>query len=131
MGTADDPDGDGGRPWRGRRFGPRKKSLAGDPAGTGDIGMVEDRLQTLVKRAWRATLAGTADDPGGGGRRTTVAGTALWHSQKELGGRAQTTLARTADDTLQTLVKRGGLAGTAPWHSQNLAGDPGGDGGRP
>ena len=126
-----------GRPWRGRRVGTRKKNLAGDPA---------------AKRAWRATLAGTADDPGGTalwhsqkelggrpwrGRRTTLAGTALWHSQKELGGLA-------GDPG-----RDGGRLGTVLWHSQkelggrpwrgrrfgtrkkSLAGDPGRDGGRP
>ena len=49
------PGGDGGRPWRGPRA---------TLAGTG--------ILVLAKRAWRVTLAGTADDPGGA---------QLWHSK--------------------------------------------------
>ena len=120
-GPASDPGGAGKRPCRGRRFGTRKKtSLAGDPAGTA--------LLALAKRAWRVTLAGTADDPGGDGDlalaerawRATLAGdpggdpggTALRHSQTELGGRA-------------CRGRRTTLAGTALWHSQKeLGGRP-------
>ena len=153
-------------PWRGRDVLQRawRATPADDPGG-------ETLAETLAGDPgrdvafWRATLAGTADDPDGtaddrlqtlvkrelGGRpwrgrrttlRTTLAGTALWHSQKELGGRPwrgrRTTLTGTADDRLQTLVKRAWrvtLAGTADdpggAHSlKQLGGRPGGAGGR-
>ena len=109
-GTADDPGGDGGRPWRGRlwhRNGGRP--CGGDPGGDGALALAKRAWRATLagtalwhsqKRAWRATLAGTADGDGAlalakrawratwRGRRTTLAGTALWHSQKELGGRS-------------------------------------------
>ena len=94
----------GGRPWRGRRFGTRKKSLADDPGGDGAL------------RAWRATRAGS----------TTLTGTALWHSQKELAGRPGR-LWRRGGGVLALAKRawRATLAGTALWHSQKeLGGRP-------
>ena len=130
----------GGRPWRGRRttwrgqrFGTRKKSLVGDPGGDGAL--------ALATRAWRATRAGTADD---------LEGTALWHSQKELGGRpwllagepgrdgGRPWRGRRFDNHKKSLAGEPGGDGGRPWRGQHfgtrkksLAGDPGGDGGRP
>ena len=114
----------GGRPWRGRQTTLRGTADDGDdPGGARNDGLyrrlaltmaggsVDGRpwrggVVALAKRAWRATLAGPADDPGGTAWRTTLAGTALWRSEKEVGGRPcrgrRTTLTGTADDRLQT-----------------------------
>ena len=124
---AGDPGGDGGRPWRGRRFGTRNKSAwrpwRGRRTALADgalalakklTGTADDRLQTLVKRAWQVTLAGTADDPDGDGGRHTRKIKRAWPAN----------LAGTADDpggdTLAKSAWRATLAGTAD--------DPGGDG---
>ena len=90
----------GGRPWRGRRFGnfgTRKKSLAGDGG---------RQTPDTRKRAWRATLAGTADDPGGAR------------------GRPLDSERRTTTGPHLLAGRRCGI------RKKSSAGDPGGDGGR-
>ena len=84
---------------------------------------------TLAGSAWRATLAGTADDPDGDGTvalakrawRATLAGMA---DDPDGDGGRQT------PDTRKTSLAawRGRRFGT---RKKSLAGDPGGDGGRP
>ena len=85
---------------------------------------------TFPKRAWQATLAGTADDPGGARGRRETADDAL---QKTGGdGRAYRRWGgeRPASDPGGAGERPGGdrRSGT---REKSLAGDPGGDGGRP
>ena len=103
------------------------------------------RGRDVLQRAWRATLAGPADDPGGDtGRRTqtncgtrksawwaTLDGERPWQAQ-----RSSTRKTSLAGDPAGWRTK---LVGTAEdriyndslTHQKSLVGDPGGDGGRP
>ena len=134
------PGGDGGRPWRGPRTTRRRRPTthsrrqAGtvepigerrDPSGAGErpwrgrrATLAGTGVLVLAKGAWRATLAGTADDPGGA---------QLWHSQNELG--------RPADNAIQeqagTGTRKNSLAADPGGHGGQPWRDPGGDGGNP
>ena len=106
-GTADNPGGSlagtARQPWRGRWHGPNESLRPLEKPRTPDNG-IETKL-ALAKTAWRTTLAGTADNPGG-----ALAATARQPGRHD--GTAQTSLYSLAGAWPALRTRK---AGERPW----------------